>query len=105
MKQRPQSPTKPEASEDLDALAAALCALKSPGDVRGFLEDLCTPSELESMSDRWKVVPLLLQGVTYRDIHDRTGVSVTTVGRVARTIDLGSGAYRKAAGKLHRHQP
>ena len=57
------------------------------------------------MSDRWKVVPLLLQGITYRDIHDRTGVSVTTVGRVARTIDLGSGAYRKAAGKLHRHQP
>ena len=104
MKQRPQSPTQPQASADLDALALALSRLKSGADVRAFLEDLCTPSELESMSDRWKVVPLLLQGVTYRDIHDRTGVSVTTVGRVARTIELGSGGYRKAAARLHRHQ-
>lgn len=103
MKQRPQSPTPPQASADLDALASALCGLKSAADVRAFLEDLCTPSELESMSDRWKVVPLILQGETYRDIHDQTGVSVTTVGRVARTLELGSGGYRKAAAKAHRH--
>ncbi|RMH90752.1 DNA-binding transcriptional regulator [Lysobacter pythonis] len=100
MKQRPQSASQSEASTDLDALAMAMAVLKSPEEVRGFLEDLCTPAELEAMSDRWKTVPLLLLGVPYRDIHERTAVSVTTVGRVARTIEHGSGGYRQVAHRL-----
>jgi len=38
-------------------------------------------------------VPLLLEGVPYREIHDRTLVSVTTIGRVARTLERGAGGY------------
>jgi uncharacterized protein YerC len=53
------------------------------------------------MADRWRVVPLLLKGLPYRDIHDRTRVSVTTIGRVARTLEHGAGGYAKAA----RHAP
>ena len=64
--------------------------------MRAFLEDLCTPAELEAMSDRWRVVPLLLKGVPYREIHDLTEVSVTTIGRVARTLESGTGGYSTA---------
>jgi len=42
-------------------------------------------------------VPLLLQGVPYREIHERTLVSVTTIGRVARTLERGTGGYATAA--------
>ncbi len=38
--------------------------------------------------------------VPYREIHDRTGVSVTTIGRVARCLDLGAGGYRLVAERL-----
>lgn len=100
MKQRPQPMQGYDVATTLDALAHALASLKTGGEVRSFLEDLCTPAELESMGDRWKVVPLLLQGVPYRDIHDRTSVSVTTIGRVARTIDRGTGGYTLAARRL-----
>lgn len=82
-----------------DAIADLAEALVALGDVRGmraFLEDLCTPAELEAMSDRWRVVPLLLEGVPYREIHDRTAVSVTTIGRVARTLERGAGGYAAA---------
>ncbi len=51
---------------------------------------------LEALSDRWKVVPLLQQGVPYREIHELTGVSVTTTGRVARSLDHGHGRYAAA---------
>jgi uncharacterized protein YerC len=34
--------------------------------------------------------------VPYREIHDRTLVSVTTIGRVARTLDRGAGGYAAA---------
>ncbi|WP_147652068.1 YerC/YecD family TrpR-related protein [Vulcaniibacterium gelatinicum] len=100
MKQRPQPLPSYDAEANLDALAYALATLTDPAEVRAFLEDLCTPAELEAMSDRWKVVPLLLQGVPYREIHDRTLVSVTTIGRVARSLERGAGGYVRAARKL-----
>lgn len=80
----------------LTALAGALCALTDAGQMRAFLQDLCTPAELEAMTDRWRVVPLLLRGLPYRDIHAATGVSVTTIGRVARTLEHGAGGYAAA---------
>ena len=75
-------------------------ALSEAGEVRAFLEDLCTPAELEAMADRWRVVPLLLKGVPYREIHDLTQVSVTTIGRVARYLLNGNGGYTLAAERM-----
>lgn len=77
-------------------LLDALLAMRTPGELRALLLDLCTPAELEAISDRWRVVPLLLQDVPYREIHERTGVSVTTIGRVARTLEQGAGGYDAA---------
>ena len=101
MKRR-QCADEPSAIAPMQALASALAALSRPDEVRAFLLDLCTPAELEAMADRWRVVPLLQQGVPYREIHERTGVSVTTVGRVARTLDRGAGGYAIAARRVSR---
>ncbi|HRQ64507.1 MAG TPA: YerC/YecD family TrpR-related protein [Xanthomonadaceae bacterium] len=87
-------------SEAERELCRAVLALRDPGEVSAFFRDLCTPAELEALVDRWRVVPLLLDGVPYREIHDRTGVSVTTVGRVARFLQQGHGGYRAAAERL-----
>lgn len=102
MKQRPQPLPDRAAKANLDALSRAFAALARPEDIRAFLEDLCTPAELEAMTDRWKVVPLLLDGVPYREIHDRTLVSVTTIGRVARTLEHGAGGYAAALKRQRR---
>lgn len=79
-----------------DAVATA----GSAAEARALLVDLCTPAELEALSDRWRVVPHLMQGVPYREIHDLTAVSVTTIGRVARCLSMGAGGYQLAAGRL-----
>lgn len=97
MKQRPDPLPPSDAQASFQALAKALAALEKPGDVAAFLQDLCTPAELEALADRWRVVPLLLQGIPYREIHERTRVSVTTIGRVARTMEHGAGGYAAAA--------
>lgn len=85
-----------QVEDAIDDLANALQRLATAAQVRAFLEDLCTPAELEAMSDRWKVVPLVADGVPYREIHERTSVSVTTIGRVARTFERGAGGYAAA---------
>ena len=94
---------KPNRNESLgqqaaaeDALCTALISLDDLEDCRNFLRDLCTPAELQALIDRWQVVELLEQGLTYRKIHDLTGVSVTTIGRVARFLTDGFGGYRAA---------
>jgi TrpR-related protein YerC/YecD len=81
-------------------LYAAIAALRSAQECRAFLRDLCTPAELQAMADRWAVVEWLQRGLPYREIHRQTGVSVTTIGRVARFLASGNGGYVLAAERL-----
>jgi len=100
MKPRPESDREKSSDAPLKALSRAFAALERPQEVQAFLRDLCTPAELEAMADRWRVVPLLRKGVPYREIHDLTGVSVTTIGRVARSLEHGAGGYAVAIARL-----
>lgn len=78
------------------SLYRAMLTLETPGEVRQFLLDICTPAELEAMVDRWWTASLLDQGLSYREINEITGVSVTTIGRVARSLTMGEDGYRMA---------
>ena len=81
---------------DEDALFRAVNSLRDVEECRSFFKDLCTPAELQALVDRWQVVGLLKQDMPYRKIHDITGVSVTTIGRVARFLNDGFGGYETA---------
>ena len=86
------------------SLFGAVLTLQTVEECRSFFRDLCTPAELQALSDRWAVVALLQEGVPYREIHKQTGVSVTTIGRVARYLTNGNGGYALAAERLKEHR-
>ena len=92
------SPRQEAAAER--ALCQALLTLRTVDECRNFLRDLCTPAELQALADRWTVVGLLQAGMPYREIAQQTGVSVTTIGRVARYLGAGNGGYELAARRL-----
>lgn len=81
-------------------LYRAIRCLKTEEECRRFFNDLCTPAELEALIDRWSVVAYLDDGLPYRRIHELTGVSVTTIGRVARYLGVGNGGYRLALDRV-----
>jgi TrpR-related protein YerC/YecD len=81
-------------------LVNAMLTQRSPDELRAFLRDLCTPAELQAMADRWAVVECLQQDLPYREIHRITGVSITTIGRVARYLAAGAGGYSLAVKRL-----
>jgi TrpR-related protein YerC/YecD len=81
-------------------LVNAMLTQRTPEELRAFLRDLCTPAELQAMADRWAVVESLQQDLPYREIHRITGVSITTIGRVARYLAAGSGGYSLAVKRL-----
>lgn len=92
------SPREERAAED--ELFRAILSLRDVPECRAFFQDLCTPAELQAMKDRWSVAELLAEGLTYRVIHDRTGVSLTTISRVARFLTEGAGGYATAVERL-----
>ncbi len=85
-----------------NALFRAVVCLRTVEECRNFFRDLCTPAELQALVDRWQVVEYLEQGLSYRRIHELTGVSVTTIGRVARFRSDGFGGYRTAVRRTAR---
>jgi TrpR-related protein YerC/YecD len=93
-------------TKDPDALARDLCeALLTPRnaeEMTRLLADLCTPAEVRTLAERWHVARLLGETeLTYRDIHDATGVSTTTIVRVARFLrQEPHQAYRMAMTRL-----
>lgn len=86
------------------ALFGAILTLKNVEECRAFFRDLCTPAELQALTDRWAVVGLLKAGLPYREIHRQTGVSLTTISRVARYLTTGNGGYQLVNERLQRQK-
>lgn len=82
----------------------ALSQIQNKEEWRVFLKDLCTPSEIKAMEERWAVVRLLDEGThSYREIHQLTGASLTTITRVARFLKQESNqGYRMILDRLKR---
>ncbi len=76
---------------DQNELFKAILSLKSIQECQSFFADLCSPAELVSLSERWKVARLLSQEIPYRKISEQTGVSTATIARVARSLTYGTG--------------
>ncbi|AZL15288.1 YerC/YecD family TrpR-related protein [Rickettsiales endosymbiont of Stachyamoeba lipophora] len=71
-----------------EQLYQALLTLKTPQEVKKFFKDLCTPKEIKDMSERFNIAKVLNStNLSYQQIHAQTGVSIATIGRVARFLN------------------
>jgi len=95
------APTR-DAAQLADDLCEALLTPRTCEEMKRLLADLCTPAEVRTLAERWHVARLLEQGeLSYREIHDATGVSTTTIVRVARFLKQEPHqAYRMAMGRV-----
>jgi TrpR-related protein YerC/YecD len=69
-----------------EALYEAILNIKDAEECRLFFEDLCSPTELKSMEQRFEVAVCLMQNMVYTDVQKKTGTSTATVSRVKRNI-------------------
>ena len=74
------------------ALYETILKLKDLDECCKFFDDLCTPTELRSLEQRFDVAVYLQQGLVYLDILEKTGASRATISRVRRAmLDNGAG--------------
>ncbi len=86
--------------ETNDDLFKAILTLETEEDCYRFFEDLLTIKELQSMAQRWQVVRMLKEKMTYIDIAAETGASATTISRVNKCLNYGAGGYAAVLKKL-----
>ena len=78
------------------ALYETILKLKDIDECCRFFEDLCTPTELRSLEQRFDVAVYLQQGLVYLDILEKTGASSATISRVRRSmLDNGAGGVMR----------
>ncbi len=83
----------------LKSLLQILVDIEDMETCRNFIFDLCTPSELKAMTDRWEVAKRITAGENYRDIAKNTRCSTATITRVGRSLKYGRGGYQWALQK------
>ncbi|MBP7806611.1 helix-turn-helix domain-containing protein [Candidatus Gracilibacteria bacterium] len=66
-------------------------------DLDGFLEDILSPQEIETLDERIKIMHALSAGKTQREIAEELELSITTVSRGSRILQYGriKGGWRK----------
>ena len=90
---------------EVERLLEALCSLESADEARALLSDLCTPREIEDLSQRLEVATMLAGGSSYLDVSHATGASSTTVSRVSKCLNKGTGGYRMVLSRLDGTRP
>lgn len=89
-------------NESLDNLFNAVLQLETIEECYSFFEDLCTISELKSMSQRMEVALMLRDKKVYTDIAAKTGASTATISRVNRCINYGKDGYNLVIDRLRK---
>ncbi len=84
-------------------LLQAILTLKTNSEAKRFFRDLMTRKEIEEFSNRFRAAEMLAANMPYVEIEQETGLSSTTVARVAKWLRGEAGGYRTVLEKLHHH--
>jgi TrpR-related protein YerC/YecD len=86
--------------KDIEDLYEAILSLETLEEARAFFRDLLTDVEIKEVAERWKVARMIAKEVPYTRIIEETGLSSTTVARVARWVKTGTGGYQQMLKRL-----
>jgi TrpR-related protein YerC/YecD len=83
-------------TQEVENLLTVLSGTTNNNDAFSLLEDLFTIREIKDISQRLEVARLLKEGESYASIEKTTGASATTIARVSKALNYGSGGYQMA---------
>jgi|SRR3989304_5354870 len=84
-------------------LIQAILALEHKKEAACFLRDLMTENEIIIFAKRLQTAEMLTQKIPYTAIRTETGLSSTTIARVAKWLNGKWGGYRVVIKKLQHY--
>lgn len=89
-------------SQDARELFKAFLSIQNYDECRKFLRDLLTEAELKEFINRWKVARMLEKEIPYEQITKETGMSSTTIARIRKWKETGTGGYQLMLKKMRK---
>lgn len=86
-------------NKNIEYLFNTILKIETYEECEALFDDLCTKTELASISQRLVVAKMLSEKKVYSDIVAQTGASTATISRVNRSLAFGSGGYDKIFAK------
>ena len=86
-------------NHNIQYLYETILKIETLEECEALFDDLCTKTELASISQRLVVAKMLSEKKVYSDIVAQTGASTATISRVNRSLAFGAGGYEKLFGK------
>ena len=86
--------------ENYEKLYKAVLSLKDEKECADFFEDLFTFQELTSIAQRLEIASQISKGKSYNEVNRLMGVSTTTICRVGRSLNYGTGGYKMVLDRL-----
>lgn len=83
----------------------AILSLKNTDETKRFLRDLMTESEIQEFASRLEAARLLSDDTQYATIIERTGLSSTTIARIAKWLNGSLGGYKLIINRLNHTDP
>ncbi|MBE6776429.1 MAG: hypothetical protein E7543_09640 [Ruminococcaceae bacterium] len=85
--------------KNIQYLYETILKIETMEECEALFDDLCTKTELASISQRLVVAKMLSDKKVYSEIVAETGASTATISRVNRSLAFGAGGYDKIFGK------
>ena len=82
-------------NKNIEYLYETILKIETIEECEALFDDLCTKTELASISQRLVVAKMLSEKKVYSDIVAETGASTATISRVNRSLAFGKGGYEK----------
>ncbi len=86
-------------------LIAAMLSLENKSEAERFLRDLMTEGEIAEFGKRLEAARLLSRNIQYNTIIETTGLSSTTIARIAKWLKGSLGGYRLVINRMHHTHP
>lgn len=90
--------------ESIEFLYKTILAVETLEECEALFDDLCTKTELASISQRLVVAKMLSENHVYSKIVEKTGASTATISRVNRSLAFGSGGYEKIFERMEKQE-
>ncbi len=88
---------------DSENLFKAILTLENIDEAKGFFRDLLTEAEITEFAARFKVAQMLDAKQSYVSIVAETGMSSTTIARIAKWLKGDLGGYRRVIARCNHH--
>ena len=89
--------------ENIQQIATYFARTKNPAKIYTFLEEILTPAEIKDVALRWRIVKMLLQGSSQRNIVAQLHVSLCKITRGSKELKKSDSVFKEAIQALEIH--